>query len=125
MNEEKTNHELDFKPTVEDSTKSGEDKEKPVIEDKPEELAKTEEEPEKEPEEKVDKFSRGRVVRFVAQSRYGFIKRKKGSDVYFNLDEVRFAGEKGAKDLQEGQNVGYDVGRTSHGLHITKIKIYS
>jgi cold shock CspA family protein len=52
------------------------------------------------------------------------VKNKHGKDVYFNLDEVRFIGEKDHRQLQEGIEVGYDVGWTSHGLHITKIKIY-
>jgi cold shock CspA family protein len=77
--------------------------------------------PEKsEPEEK---FSRGRVVRFLKENRYGFIKDKNGRDVYFNLDEVRFVGVKDHRELREGLAVGYDVGWTSHGLHVTKIKI--
>ncbi len=71
-----------------------------------------------------DKFPRGKVVRFFPQLRYGFIKDRMGRDIYFNLDEVRFIGEKGFQELQEGISVGYDVGWTSHGLHVTYLKIF-
>lgn len=72
----------------------------------------------------LDKFPRGRVQRFFPQSRYGFIKDRNGRDVYFNLDEVRFIGDKGPRDLREGLEVGYDLGWTSHGEHVVKMKIY-
>lgn len=71
-----------------------------------------------------DKFSKGRVMKYFPQSKYGFIKDRKGKDVYFNIDEVRFVGEKGREKLKEGILVGYDVGWTAHGLHINRIKIY-
>jgi cold shock CspA family protein len=71
-----------------------------------------------------DKFPRGKIVRFFPQSRYGFIKDRMGRDIYFNLEEVRFVGEKGDRDVMEGQIVGYDVGWTSHGLHVTYLKIF-
>jgi cold shock CspA family protein len=71
-----------------------------------------------------DKFSKGRVMKYFPQSKYGFIKDRKGKDVYFNIDEVRFMGSRGREGLKEGILVGYDVAWTSHGLHISKIKIY-
>ena len=46
-----------------------------------------------------DKFPKGRVVKYFSQSRYGFIKDQKGRDLYFNLDEVRFVGNKNKNDL--------------------------
>ncbi|MBL7684993.1 MAG: hypothetical protein JNK65_03035 [Deltaproteobacteria bacterium] len=63
-------------------------------------------------------------MKYFAQSKYGFIKDRKGKDVYFNMDEVRFVGERGREWLREGITVGYDKGWTAHGEHITKIKIY-
>ncbi len=71
-----------------------------------------------------DRFSKGRLVKYFPQSRYGFIKDRRGKDVYFNVDELRFVGEKGREALKEGIEVGYDVAWTSKGLHISKIKIY-
>lgn len=71
-----------------------------------------------------DRFSKGRVVKYFPQSHYGFIKDRRGKDLYFNIDELRFSGEKGREALKEGIEVGYDVAWTSKGLHISKIKIY-
>ncbi|MFO1520175.1 MAG: hypothetical protein U1F57_11010 [bacterium] len=71
-----------------------------------------------------DSFSKGRIVKYFPQSKYGFIKDRRGKDVYFNVDEVRFVGAKGREALREGILVGYDKAWTSHGLHISKIKIY-
>jgi len=71
----------------------------------------------------VDRFPHGKVVRFLKDKRYGFIQDRTGRDLYFNLDEVRFVGEKDQRHLREGQEVGYDVAWTSHGLHVSKIKI--
>jgi len=88
----------------------------PSEEKNPDEVIETEESPEK--------FPRGKIARFFSQSRYGFIKDRNGRDVYFNLDEVRFVGEKGPRDLREGLEVGYDLGWTSHGEHVVKLKIY-
>lgn len=71
-----------------------------------------------------DKFSKGRVMKYFPQSKYGFLKDNRGRDVYFNVDEVRFVGNKGREALKEGIEVGYDVSWTSHGRHIARIKIY-
>ena len=80
--------------------------------------------PESEVSPAEEKFSRGRVIRFFKENRYGFIKDRNGRDIYFNLDEVRFIGDKDHRDLKEGQTIGYDVGWTSHGVHVTVIKIF-
>ena len=80
--------------------------------------------PEPPPELRHEKFPRGRVVRFLPESRYGFIQDRNGRDVYFNLDEVRFVGGKDHRQLSEGIEVGYDLGWTGHGKHVTKLKIY-
>ncbi len=72
----------------------------------------------------AEKFPRGKVAKFFPNSRYGFIKDRNGRDVYFNLDEVRFVGDKGPRDIREGVEVGYDLGWTSHGEHVVKMKLY-
>src|SRR5262249_31950721 len=46
-----------------------------------------------------DKFSKGRIVKYFPQSRYGFIKDRRGKDLYFNVDEVRFVGAKGREAM--------------------------
>lgn len=71
-----------------------------------------------------DKFSKGRVIKYFPQSKYGFVKNRSGRDVYFNIDEIRFIGVKGRESLREGIVVGYDVSWTGHGLHVAKMKIY-
>ncbi len=71
-----------------------------------------------------DKFSKARIVKFFPQSRYGFVKDKRGKDIYFNVDELRFIGDRGRESIREGAWVGYDVGWTSHGLHVNRMKIY-
>ncbi len=71
-----------------------------------------------------DKFSKGKIIKYFPQSKYGFIKDRAGRDVYFNVEEVRFVGSKGRDHLKEGLEVGYDVAWTSKGIHIEKIKIY-
>ena len=74
--------------------------------------------------ENPEKFPRGRISRFFPKSRYGFIKDRNGRDVYFNLDEVRFLGDKDQRDIQEGAEVGYDLSWTSRGEHVIRMKIY-
>jgi hypothetical protein len=37
---------------------------------------------------------------------------------------VEFLDGRSINDLTEGMEVGFDVGWTSHGLRVTKIKIY-
>jgi cold shock CspA family protein len=75
-------------------------------------------------EEILEKFPRGQISKFFPQSRYGFIKDRQGRDIYFNLDEVRFVGDKGPQDIHEGAEVGYDLSWTSRGEHVIKMKIY-
>ncbi|MBF0492192.1 MAG: hypothetical protein HQM15_05375 [Deltaproteobacteria bacterium] len=71
-----------------------------------------------------DNFSKARIVKYFPQSRYGFVKDRRGKDIYFNVDELRFVGDRGREFIREGAWVGYDVGWTSHGLHVNRMKIY-
>ena len=72
-----------------------------------------------------DKWRQGKIVKFSPQSGYGFIRDQQGKEVYFHLDEVRFVGAKNDKTwVREGLSVGIDVGRTSRGLRVTRLKIY-
>lgn len=75
-------------------------------------------------EESLEKFPRGQIAKFFPKLRYGFIKDCNGRDVYFNLDELRFVGEKDQRDICEGAEVGYDLSWTSRGEHVIKMKIY-
>jgi cold shock CspA family protein len=71
-----------------------------------------------------DFFPKGRISRYFPHQGYGFITDKNGKNVYFNLNEIDFVGEKAKDSIKIGLPVGYDVSHTSHGLHVKKMKIY-
>jgi len=72
-----------------------------------------------------DKFRKGRIIKYFPQSGYGFVRDNNGKEVYFHLDELRFVGTKNDRRyVNEGAPVGFDVGRTSRGLRVTKLKLY-
>ena len=55
----------------------------------------------------------------------GVVRTESGREVPFSFDLVELLGEaKKPSDLREGQEVGYDVGWTSKGLRVTRIKVY-
>ena len=53
----------------------------------------------------------------------GLIRTGSGHDVRFVLPFVDFLDGRKIHDLMEGMEVGFDVGWTSRGLRVTKIKI--
>ena len=72
-----------------------------------------------------DNFRHGRIAKFFPQGSYGFVRDEKGKEVYFHLDEIRVVGEKRDRALfREGTEVGFDIGLTSRGLRVTRLKIY-
>ena len=75
--------------------------------------------------ERNDKFRKGRIVRFFPQSSYGFVRDQNGKEIYFHLDEIRFVGPKNDRTyVRDNIDVGVDVGVTSRGLRVTRMKIY-
>lgn len=77
-----------------------------------------------DPERIEGKYYRGHIVRYNPQTGYGFVATRSGSHVFFYLDQVRLEGEKVSKrHVQAGLLVGFDVGWTSRGLRISKLKI--
>ncbi len=75
--------------------------------------------------ERIDKFRKGRIVKFFPQSNYGFVRDERGKEIYFHLDEIRFVGTKNdARYITEGAPVGIDISVTSRGLRVTKMKVY-
>jgi hypothetical protein len=54
----------------------------------------------------------------------GILRTGGGREVRFVVPFVEFIGGRRIEDLTEGMQVGYDVGWTSRGLRVTKIKIY-
>lgn len=77
-------------------------------------------------EEKKDLFHRGVVSKLFPSNNLGLVRTESGREVPFSFDLVILLGEvKKPGELKEGQVVGYDVGWTSSGLRVTKIKVYS
>ncbi len=73
----------------------------------------------------TDNFRHGRIAKFFAPGSYGFVRDEKGREVYFHLDEMRLVGDKRDRSLfREGTSIGFDVGLTSRGLRVTRMKIY-
>ena len=76
-------------------------------------------------ETEEDFFRKGTIMKFFAQSGYGFIRDDKGHQVYFHLDEIRFVGEpRKRSQIKEGMKVGFDISRTSRGVRATHLKFY-
>ncbi|MBI3541096.1 MAG: cold shock domain-containing protein [Deltaproteobacteria bacterium] len=72
-----------------------------------------------------DKFRKGTVIKYFSQAGYGFIRDQGGKEIYFHVDEFRFVGPKNDRSyISEGMTVGIDVGRTSRGLRVTRMKVY-
>jgi hypothetical protein len=53
----------------------------------------------------------------------GLVRSGSGREIRFVVPFVELLGGRKLHDLVEGMEVGFDVGWTSHGLRITKIKI--
>ncbi len=76
-------------------------------------------------EERSDKFRQAKIIKFFHQGGYGFVRDRNGKEIYFHVDEIRFIGEKRDRSyVAEGAEVGIDIGRTSRGLRVTRMKIY-
>jgi hypothetical protein len=72
-----------------------------------------------------DYYHRGVIVKLFPSNNMGVVRTESGREVRFSYDLVILSGEaKTPLDLQEGERVGYDLGWTSGGLRVTKIKTY-
>ncbi len=69
-------------------------------------------------------FYRGRILRVNYGSGSGIVQTGNGREVRFVLPYVEILDGRKIDDLAEGMEVGFDLGWTSRGLRITKIKIY-
>jgi len=75
--------------------------------------------------EEDDLFPKGEVVSFYPRQGYGQILSSNGEKFIFRMEEVELVGPKGhTRYIVEGCRVGYDVGQTSGGMHVTKLKPY-
>lgn len=71
-----------------------------------------------------DNFPKGRVFKYFPNQGIGYIKDRSEREIFFNLDEMGFAGSKGKDSIKEGAVVGYDLSQSGRGLHVRKMKVY-
>jgi hypothetical protein len=72
-----------------------------------------------------DYYHHGVIVKLFPSNNMGVVRTESGREVRFSYDLVTLSGEaKTPLDLREGERIGYDLGWTSGGLRITKIKTY-
>ena len=75
--------------------------------------------------EKSDLFYHGVIAKLFPRNNMGVVRTESGREITFAYNLVVVLGEiKSPNDLKEGQKVGYDLGWTSNGLRVTKIKVY-
>ena len=73
-----------------------------------------------------DLFHQGVISKLFPSNNMGLVRAESGREIPFSFEFVLlFGAAKNPADLKEGQEVGYDLGWTSKGLRITKIKVYS
>ncbi|MBI2990803.1 MAG: hypothetical protein HYY47_01495 [Deltaproteobacteria bacterium] len=79
-----------------------------------------------EPKQGKDLFHQGVISKLFPSNNMGLVRAESGREIPFSFEFVLLLGEaKNPADLKEGQEVGYDLGWTSKGLRVTKIKTYS
>jgi hypothetical protein len=72
-----------------------------------------------------DFFHQGVITKLFPSNNTGVVRTENGRELTFSYDLVIISGEaKSALDLNVGEQVGYDLGWTSSGLRITKLKTY-
>jgi cold shock CspA family protein len=72
-----------------------------------------------------DFYYHGIVRRLSPRKGTGVVRTASGREVRFSYQMVRMSGQlTSPKSLKEGMVVGYDLGWTSHGLRVTRIKTY-
>ena len=72
-----------------------------------------------------DSYHQGVITKLFPSNNTGVVKTESGRELTFSYELVLLSGEtKSPLDLQVGEAVGYDLGWTSAGLRITKLKTY-
>ena len=86
-------------------------------------MSETDDIPQRSP--RGDFYHHGAISKLFPSNNMGLVRTESGREVPFSFELVTMVGEvKSPSDLREGQEVGYDLGWTSDGLRITKIKTY-
>lgn len=74
---------------------------------------------------KGDLYHHGVITKLFPSNNTGIVRTESGRELPFSYEFVILSGEaKTVQDLREGDPVGYDLGWTSSGLRITRIKTY-
>ena len=72
-----------------------------------------------------DSYHQGVVTKLFPSNNTGVVRTESGRELTFSYDLVDMFGViKSPLDLHVGDQVGYDLGWTSAGLRVTKIKTY-
>jgi hypothetical protein len=75
--------------------------------------------------QRSDNYHHGVITKLFPSNNTGVVRTESGRELPFSYEFVILVGEvKDPHDLKEGERVGYDLGWTSSGLRITKIKTY-
>lgn len=72
-----------------------------------------------------DAFHQGVITKLFPSNNTGVVRTESRRELTFSYDLVILSGEaKSPLELKVGERVGYDLGWTSSGLRITKLKTY-
>jgi hypothetical protein len=72
-----------------------------------------------------DFFHQGVITKLFPSNNTGVVRTESGRELTFSYELVILCGEaKSPLELKVGEPVGYDLGWTSNGLRITKLKTY-
>ena len=72
-----------------------------------------------------DFYHQGIITKLFPSNNTGVVRTQNGRELTFSYDLVILCGEaKSPLDLRVGEQVGYDLGWTSSGLRVTKLKTY-
>lgn len=72
-----------------------------------------------------DYYHQGVVTKLFPSNNTGVVRTESGRELTFSYELVILCGEaRSPLDLKVGESVGYDLGWTSNGLRVTKIRTY-
>ena len=78
-----------------------------------------------QPDVPEDRFYHGTILRVYPGRRSGFLRTGNGREVVFAMPDVEILGTThGFAALREGMYVGFDLGWTSRGMRVTRIRVY-
>jgi hypothetical protein len=72
-----------------------------------------------------DYYHQGVITKLFPSNNTGVVRTESGRELTFSYELVILSGEvQSPLDLKVGEEVGYDLGWTSNGLRVTKIRTY-